>query len=130
MTTVQEDGELERGAEKVFARYDALLERMATGFFGALEHASWQVAGVMPQAQVYEREVARRRGRVAYILADAMRYEMGASLAELVKAAGAQAMRLEPAIAMTPTITRRASQITTKVATMNSVESAAMVGSV
>ena len=34
-----------------------------------------------------------------------MRFEMGASLAELVKAAGAQALRLEPAIAMTPTIT-------------------------
>jgi hypothetical protein len=105
MATVQEEGELERGAEKVFTRYHALLERIAIGFFDALKQSAGQVNGVMPQTHIYEREVARRRGPVAYILADAMRYEMGSTLAELVKAAGAQALKLDPAVAMTPTIT-------------------------
>jgi hypothetical protein len=105
MTTVHDDGELENASEKVFARYDTVLERMTTGFFDALKQSRWQVSSGTPQTRVYEREVGRRQGGVAYILADAMRYEMGASLAELVKAAGAQALRLEPAVAMAPTIT-------------------------
>lgn len=105
MTTVHDDGELERAAERIFGRYDVVLERMATGFFEALKQSGWQVKGVIRQTQIYEREVGRRRGTVVYILADAMRYEMGARLAELVNASGAQGLRLEPAMAMAPTIT-------------------------
>lgn len=105
MTTVHDDGELDRAAEKIFARYDAVLERMTTGFLDSLKRSGWQAKGVTAQTQIYEREVRRRHEPVAYILADAMRYEMGASLADLLKASGAQALRLEPAVAMVPTIT-------------------------
>lgn len=105
MTTTYDDSELDRAAERVFARYDAVLERIATGFLESLKQSGWQVKSLTQQTQIYEREVERRPKPVAYILADAMRYEMGATLAGLLKAAGADALRLEPAIAMAPTIT-------------------------
>ena len=97
--------ELESGADKVLARYDALLQRMTEGFTEALRGVGWQVSGVPPQTDVYERHIAKRQGAVAYLLVDAMRFEMGRALATLLEAAGAQAMQLAPAIAAVPTIT-------------------------
>lgn len=96
---------LERGATRVFEDYDALLERMATGFVEKLRVAGWQVPGVLRQEQVYDHCVARRTEPVAYILADAMRFEMGAELVNLVEAIGAKAVQLEPAVAVAPSIT-------------------------
>lgn len=97
--------ELEAGADRVLARYDALLQRMAEGFTDMLRAADWQVSGVPPQTDVYERHVAKRQEVVAYLLVDAMRFEMGSALATLLEAAGAHAMHVEPAIAAVPTIT-------------------------
>ncbi len=102
---LEDAAELERGTARVLGRYDAVLERMAAGFVGALERAGWQVEGVLPQVEVFERHIGRSQGRVGYILADALRFEMGAELAALLKAVGATAVRLEPAIAAAPTIT-------------------------
>lgn len=102
---LHDPAELETGAERVLARYDALLQRMAEGFTDVLRAAGWQVSGVPPQTDIYERHVARRQEAVAYLLVDAMRFEMGRALATLLEAAGAQAMHVVPAIAAIPTIT-------------------------
>ncbi|MFZ1059772.1 MAG: PglZ domain-containing protein [Candidatus Rokuibacteriota bacterium] len=104
-TRLEDPSVLERGAERVFDRYDALLERMAAGFVATLQAAGWQVAGMLSQTEVFAKRVATPSRRVAYVLVDAMRFEMGEEFAELVGAAGATGIRLEPAIAAAPTIT-------------------------
>ena len=101
----QDGAELERAAEHVFASYDALVDRMANGFVGALQAGGWQVREGISQTEVYSARVARRPQPVAYLLVDAMRYEMGVALGQLLEAAGAAAVRVEPAVAMAPTIT-------------------------
>ena len=102
---LHDPAELETGADKVLARYDRLLQSMAEGFTDVLRAAGWQISGVPSQPEVYERHVARRPGVVAYLLVDAMRFEMGRALATLLEAAGAQAVRVVPVIAAVPTIT-------------------------
>ena len=102
---LHDPAELETGADKVLTHYDTLLQRMAEGFTDMLRAASWQVSEVPAQTDVYERHVARRQEAVAYLLVDAMRFEMGRALATLLQAAGAQAMHVVPAIAAVPTIT-------------------------
>lgn len=105
LARLQDPSDLERGAEHVFARYDALLERLTEGFVEALKAAHWQVRGALAQTSIYQRHVAKRTGPVAYLLVDAMRYEMGAALASLLMPLGAANVRLEAAIAAAPTIT-------------------------
>ena len=102
---LHDPAELETGAERVLARYDSLLQCMAEGFTDVLRTAGWQVSGVPSQREVYDRHVARRPGVVAYLLVDAMRFEMGRALAALLEAAGAQAVRVVPVVAAVPTIT-------------------------
>ena len=102
---LHDSAELVSGADRVLALYDSLLQRMAEGFTDVLRAASWQILGVPQQTDVYERHVARRQGVVAYLLVDAMRFEMGHALATLLEAAGAQAVHVVPAIAAAPTIT-------------------------
>ena len=96
---------LEHGSERIFGRYDELLEKMASGFVQALKDDGWKVKDVLPQEEIYDRLVARQSERVAYVLADAMRFEMGAELVGLLEAVGAAAVRLEPAVAVAPSIT-------------------------
>ena len=102
---LHDPAELESGADKVLALYDSLLQRMAEGFTDVLRAASWQISGVPPQTDVYERYVTRRQGVIAYLLVDAMRFEMGRALATLLEAAGAQGVQVVPATAAAPTIT-------------------------
>jgi hypothetical protein len=105
LSRLEDAAALEGGSDHVFACYDALLERMATGFVDALQAAHWQLAGIPRQEELYERHVARRSEPVAFLLADAMRFEMGADLARLLEAIGATGLKLEPAAAVAPTIT-------------------------
>lgn len=79
------------------------LERMARQFSEALRASAWTVPGVLHQTRVYPDVVHTRGGRVAWFWADAMRYEMGAELAELLREA--LDVRLVPAIAALPSVT-------------------------
>lgn len=83
--------------------HEELLKRMADGFAAALRHGGWSVAQALPQARIHPDVVQAMPGRVAYVLVDAMRYEMGAELARHLD--GAQDLTLRPAIAALPTIT-------------------------
>lgn len=96
---------LERGSERIFGRYDDLLERMASGFVQTLKDDGWKVKDILPQEEIYDRLVARQSEPIAYILADAMRFEMGSELVGLLEAIGATTVRLEPAVAVAPSIT-------------------------
>lgn len=79
------------------------LELMARTFTDALRASAWTVPGVLHQTRIYPEVVKHRGGRVAWFWADAMRYEMGAELAELLREA--LDLRLQPAIAALPSIT-------------------------
>ena len=83
--------------------HEELLKRMADGFAAALRQGGWSVAQALPQACIHPDVVQTMPGRVAYVLVDAMRYEMGAELARHLD--GAQDLTLRPAIAALPTIT-------------------------
>ncbi len=105
LSRLEDGAELERAAEAVFSRYDQLLEKLAHGFMSALAGSAWQVPEALHQTVIFEKRARPAGQGVAYILTDALRFEMGAELAQLLQAAGATALRLEPAIASTPTIT-------------------------
>ena len=79
------------------------LELMARTFSEALKASAWTVPGVLHQTRIYPEVVRTRGGRVAWFWADAMRYEMGAELAELLREA--LDMKLQPAIAALPSVT-------------------------
>jgi hypothetical protein len=83
--------------------HEELLKRLADGFATALRQAGWSVPGVLPQTRIHPDVVEAMPGRVAYVLVDAMRYEMGAELARQLDTA--HDLVLRPAIAALPTIT-------------------------
>jgi hypothetical protein len=57
-----------------------------------VQEESWPPEGVLRQTQVFDRYVApllQERGKVAFFLADALRFEMGCDLAEALSEIGA-----------------------------------------
>jgi hypothetical protein len=97
--------ELQEAADAVFAAYDEILGPMAEGFVEAYKTSGWEIPRFTSQTEIYQRFVSKRQGPVAYFHVDAMRYEMGKELSELIKQLGASEIQLQPAIAVAPTIT-------------------------
>ena len=93
----------ERMVAAVRQRYDEVIAKLAGGFAAALQRAGWVIDGQLQQTAIYDDIVRPMPGRVAYFLVDAMRYEMGAELAERLAAHGEVTIR--PAISVLPSIT-------------------------
>jgi hypothetical protein len=89
------------------ARYRRLAERIQGVFMKHLESAGWPPAGRLANADVFDRLVASRlkeSGRkVAYLMVDALRYELGVALGKLLAEDGR--VELQAAYAQLPTIT-------------------------
>ena len=85
-------------------RYDAVVTKLAIGFVATLQLSKWAADGQFQQTSIYDDIVRPIRGRVAYFLVDAMRYEMGAELAERLVNQGEVTIR--PALGVLPSITR------------------------
>ena len=83
--------------------HEELLKLMANGFGKAFQSAGWAVAGILHQTSIYPQVVEPSPGPVAYFFVDAMRFEMGAELAQRLQ--GASELSLRPAIAALPSIT-------------------------
>ena len=68
-------------------RYHATADRLCEAFTRGLAKADFELRGFYRQTQVFERHVAPRLedGPVAYLLVDALRYELAQELAELLK---------------------------------------------
>ena len=98
-----EDDPDERAIVAVRERYDAAVTKLAIGFVGKLQLSKWAADGQFQQTSVYDDIVRPTRGRVAYFLVDAMRYEMGAELAERLANHGEVTIR--PALGVLPSIT-------------------------
>ena len=93
----------ERMVAAVRQRYDKVIAKLAEEFTAALKRAEWIIDGQLQQTAIYDDIVRPMPGRVAYFLVDAMRYEMGAELAERLAAHGEVTIR--PAIGVLPSIT-------------------------
>jgi len=83
--------------------YDDACVAMADGFTKVLAKDGWSVPGVLHQTQVYARVLSEQPRPVAYFLVDAMRFEMGAELAERLPRSAE--VRVRPAAAALPSIT-------------------------
>lgn len=88
---------------KTRARYDEAARRMAVGFLKVFEKAGWSVPGVIPQPRIWADVASSRAKPIAVIVVDAMRYEIGAELADRLHRLGE--VKIEPAIACLPSIT-------------------------
>jgi len=89
------------------ARYRRLAEQVQTTFVKHLEMSGWPPEGRLANADVFDRLVTDRLKengqRVAYLLVDALRYELGVALEKMLSEDGP--VELKAAYAQLPTIT-------------------------
>ena len=87
--------------------YRRLIEKVQTLFTRHLEKGTWIPQGRLANAGVFDRFIAPRLNekgyRIAYLMIDALRYELGVELEKLLTEVGA--VELYPACAQLPTIT-------------------------
>lgn len=102
------DGRLKTVVKVARAKYARLIEKTQAAFVRFLESEGWTPAGRLANSDVYDLFVAphlKERGRkIAFLQIDALRYELGASLAELLAETGETA--LHAAFANLPSVTR------------------------
>ena len=105
VATMEDDPEepLEQALALVRRNHEGLLKEMAKGFTAVLTASAWATPGALHQTSIYPELVEPCGGRVAYFFVDAMRFEMGVDLAEQL--AGAQELRIQPAVAALPSFT-------------------------
>ena len=89
------------------SRYRRLAEKVQAAFVSHLETDGWPPTGRLANADVFDRFVGERlkqRGhRLAYLMVDALRYELGVALEKLVAEDGP--VELRAACAQLPTVT-------------------------
>jgi hypothetical protein len=104
MTKFIHDPDEEQAFEVVRQKNEEWLQTSAEKFTELFAQASFDVEGVLHQTDVYRQVVAPKKGRVAYFLVDALRFEMGVELRDRLQN-DALDLVLRPAIAAIPTIT-------------------------
>lgn len=102
VASIDEEPE-ERPLALVRQSYEEVCRRMAEGFSKAVEHSRWALNGALHQTRVFSEIVSARPRPVAYLLVDAMRFEMGVELAERLPEICEVTVR--PAMAALPSIT-------------------------
>jgi len=83
--------------------YEDACQAMAKGFVRALGEAGWSVPGALHQTDLWNDVVSARPKPCAYLLVDAMRYEMGVELAARLPVGSEVSLR--PATGVLPSIT-------------------------
>ncbi|MDT0631436.1 PglZ domain-containing protein [Rubrivirga litoralis] len=100
---LDQDPAAEEALFRLRDRYARWVHRAAERFADALSAHGWSVEGPLAQTSVYATLVDGAPEPVAYLVADALRYEMAAELAQRLD--GALDLRLRPAIAALPSVT-------------------------
>jgi len=104
---VSSDGALSAVERQARRRYGTLMGKVQPRFTKHLETTGWPPADRLANADVFDRHVApllQESGRrVAYIVVDALRYELGTALASQL--GDGAAVELQPACAQLPTVT-------------------------
>ena len=96
---------LDLSTTKVFGKYEDLIRVISERFISSYKDNRWAVSGIGRQEETFSRFVDKRPEPVAYLLADALRFEMGIDLSKMVESIGAEEIQIDPAIAVAPTIT-------------------------
>lgn len=100
-------GLMQEVIDEARARYRRLAERVQAVFVKHLETTGWTPPGRLANADVFDRLVADRLKesgrRVAYLMIDALRYELGVALEKMLSEDGP--VELQAAYAQLPTIT-------------------------
>ena len=103
LVRIDEEPETEPALQRVRQAYEDVLQKLAVGFTEVLKGAGWSVPNTLHQTRIYPELVERAGSRVAYFLVDALRFEMGVELKNLLT--GSEDLVLRPAIAALPSIT-------------------------
>jgi hypothetical protein len=102
---MDEEPVLGQALSAIRQRHDRLSQRMAERFTQALRTAGWHIDGMRAQTKIFDDLVQPRPGQtIAYILVDALRFEMGQELMRQLAPLGEHSCT--PAIAALPTITK------------------------
>ncbi len=102
------DGGMERLLHRARQVHRGVAEALNARFIAAIEKVGFDFAPLDPQADTFDRHVrpSLDAGPVAYVLVDALRYEMGMELfASLSHAGRMRDAHAHPAIGVVPTIT-------------------------
>jgi hypothetical protein len=98
--------DFEKLAARVRQEYTALVDALNRAFVSQVEAAGFELSGWLPQSRVFADRVApalQEGRRTAYLMVDALRYEMGA---ELVEGLGEDfEVSLEPGVGCLPSTT-------------------------
>lgn len=103
LAAIDDDDLDERAVSAIRAVYDRVARKMAEGFIKVYSGNDWTIPGVVRQTTIWSEFVAKQRKPVAFIIVDAMRYEIGAELAARLEKLGE--VKLQPAVAALPSIT-------------------------
>lgn len=98
--------DLEAVVSTARSRYRQVMSQVQKQFLDALENEGWPPEKTVRQAQVFDRLITpalANREKVAFFLADALRFEMGQDLAKALEAVGS--IELSAITATLPTIT-------------------------
>lgn len=102
-------GELAAAASQARRAYRRLADQVQGLFLRHLARSGWPPAGRLANADLFDRLVAPRLSesgrRVALLLIDALRYELGLALHTHLVGAGHAGAEIQPAFAQLPTIT-------------------------
>lgn len=106
LETIDGEAPLEDLVQVARAEYREASAAMAEALWQAIARHGFHFPGVISQTDIFARFVAPHLadGPVAYLLVDALRYEMGVELARTLDQA--QEVEVRPAVAVAPTITR------------------------
>lgn len=98
--------ELDRLVSRARQRYTQAAEALSEHYLGSLEASDFGTLGLPPQREVFSRHVAPalERGKVAYLLVDALRYEMAREMVRTLE--NEHETGLSAAAATVPTITQ------------------------
>lgn len=100
-------GDLQDVVTRARSDYRRLVENVQNLFVKHLETSGWPPAGMLANADVFDRVVAPKLQesgrRVAYVLVDALRYELGVALEKELLEDGQ--VEMQPAFAPLPTVT-------------------------
>lgn len=105
----QDHGSLRKLVARARQDYAGTADRLAVTFLKAYQQADFEMPALLAQAEVYKETVQPARDakeRVAYVLVDALRFEMGQQLIDLLGAEfDTWTIDLQPALATPPTVT-------------------------
>lgn len=104
LTEVPAYAELEEPVREVRGTYESWLETLLERFTTAVGKEGIAAPSLLRQGSVHKELVSNAEGPVAYLLVDALRFELGVELEAALRAGDAE-VELHPALGAPPTIT-------------------------